>query len=176
MPLVCSTRRRTSDLDNHMEKARRELSALERMEAEEAARKQAEVRLWYEHKWEKFKPTLDRFLDLYPMIRELDDDWRRDVFCGRDTFDEQTDQLVRGLYAVWLSYSRMFREKAEFLGRNLPVVLDESLDKIAKYSREGDRLLRAWEPPELSRGPSFRAPVLSPAAAARFKEMFPENE
>ena len=38
MPLVRSTRCRTNDLDNHMERARRELSELERMEAEETAR------------------------------------------------------------------------------------------------------------------------------------------
>ena len=174
MPLVRSTRCRTNDLDNHMERARRELSELERMEAEETARRQAEVRRWYEQKWEKFEPTLERFLNLYPMIRELDDDWRRDVFCGRDPFDEQIDQLVRGLYALWLSYNRMFQERAEFLGRHLPGVLDSALDRLATYAREGDRLLRAWEPPLLSRGPSFRAPVLSPTATARYEEMFPE--
>ena len=64
MPLVRSTRCRTIDLDNHMERARRELSELERMEAEETARRQAEVRCWYEQKWEKFEPTLERFLKL----------------------------------------------------------------------------------------------------------------
>jgi hypothetical protein len=171
---VHTTRRRTSDLDSSLERARRELADLERLEAEETARKQAETRRWYEQKWEKFKPTFDRFLALYPMIRELDDDWRREVFCGREPFDEQIDQIMRGLYALWLTYSRMYKERAEFLGRNLPNTIDESLDLLGKYAREGNRLLRAWEPPVLSRGPSFRAPVLSPEAAARFKEMFPD--
>jgi hypothetical protein len=171
MPSVCSTRRRSSDLDNDMERARRELVELERMEAEESARKQAEVRRWFEQKWEKLKPTLERFLALFPMIREVDDDWRRDVFCGRVPLDEQTDQVVRGLYALWLFYSRLFKEKAEFLGRNLPGVPDESLDRLIKYAREGDRLLRAWERPQLSRGPSFRSAELSPEAAARIKNI-----
>ncbi len=175
MPLVCSTRRRTSDLGNDMERARRELAELERMEADAVAHRQAEIRRWYERKWETFKPTMERFLGLFPMIREVEDDWRRDVFCGRAELDEQTDQIVRGLYALWLFYSRMFKEKAEFLGRNLPGTLDESLDRLVRSVREGDRLLRAWESPVLSRGLSFRAPVLSPEAAARFREMFPET-
>jgi hypothetical protein len=173
---VSTTRRRTSDLDKNLERARRELAELERGEAEEAARKETEIRRWYEQRWENFKPKLEWFLGFFPMIRELEDDWRRDVFCGRDQLDEQTDQAVRGLYALWLAYSRMYREKAEFLGRNLPNAIDEFLDRLGRSAREGDRLLRAWEPPVLSRGPSFRAPVLSPEAAARFKAMFPGTE
>jgi hypothetical protein len=176
MVQVCNTLRRSSDLDNHMERARRELVEFQRLEAEEFARRQAETRRWYEWNWEKFKPQLERFLGFFSEIRELEDDWRRDVFCGRAPFEERSDQIVRGLYALWLFYSRMFKEKAEFLGRNLPGVLDESLDRLVRSVREGDRLLRAWEPPVLSRGPSFRAPVLSPEATARFKEMFPEKK
>jgi hypothetical protein len=173
MPEVCSTRRRSSDLDTNMQETRRKLAELERMEAEEAARKQAEAREFYLRKWQKFEPALERFLGFFPMIREVDADWRRDVFCGHEQFEPQVDQVVRGLYAIWLVYSRMFREEAEYLGRHLPGKLDESLDRLAKHAREGDRILRAWEQPVLSRGYSFRAPPLSPEAAARFDQLFP---
>jgi hypothetical protein len=176
MTQTSATRRRSSDIDGRMEKARRELSEFESIEAEEAARQLAETRILFERKWEKFRPTLEQFLELFPQIRQVDDDWRRDVFCGREPFEPQMDQLVRGLYAVWLSYRRMFEEKAEFLGRHLHGVPDGHLDRLARFAREADRLLRAWESPVLSRGPSFRAPALSANAAARFKEIGPETK
>jgi hypothetical protein len=173
MAVVCRTRRRTSDLDNNLETARRELAALERTEAEEITRRQAELHRWYERKLEQFAPTLERFLSCFPMIRDLDNDWRRDVFCGREQVEQETEQAIRGLYGLWLSYSRMFKEKAEYLARHLLGKLDDSLALLEKCAREGDRILRGWEPPLLSRGYSFRAPALSQEAAARFDEMFP---
>ena len=176
MTQVSSTRLRTSEIDSRIEKARRELGELERTEALEAARRQAEQLLWYRQKWEDFKPRVNRYLDLFPMIQEIETDWRRDIFCGRVVLEEQTDQAMRGLYALWLFGCKLFEEHAEYLARHLPEgTLDQSLNRLGKFAREGDKLLRSWEPPVLSSGYSFRAPALSPESAACFGKMFPET-
>jgi hypothetical protein len=158
-----------------LETARRELMKFERSEAQEIAHRNVGTVRSAGEAWKKFKPLMDQFLGLFPNIQSLELEWRRDVFCGREQFDEKMDQATRSLYGLWFSYSLMFKEKAEFLGRHLPGIPDESLDTIVRNTRTVDRLLRAWEPPVLSRGYSFRAPPLSPEAAARFKEIFPET-
>ena len=177
MTQVRSTRLRTSEIDSRIEKARRELAELERAEALEEARRQTEQLLWYRQKWEKFKPGVNSYLDLFPTIQALEADWRRDIFCGRDTLEEQADQAMRGLYALWLFGCKLFKEHAEYLARHVSEGdLDESLNVLGKYAREGEKLLRTWEPPALSRGYSFRAPALSQEAATRFRQIFPETK
>jgi hypothetical protein len=170
-----STRLRTSEIDSRIENARRELAELERTEALDEVRRQAEQLIWYRQKWEKFNPGVNRYLELFPMIQALETDWRRDIFCGRDTLEDQADQAMRGLYALWLFGCKLFKEHAEYLARHVSDdALDQSLNVLGKYAREGDRLLRTWEPPALSLGYSFRAPALSQEAAHRFRDMFPE--
>jgi hypothetical protein len=176
MTQVRSTRLRTSEIDSRIEKARRELADLEREEDFEESRRQAELTLWYHQKWENFEPRVKLYLEIFPTIKALEADWRRDIFCGQDRFEEQADQAMRGLYALWLFGCKLFKEHAEYLARHFSEDgIDESLNLLGKYSREGEKLLSTWEPPALARGYSFRAPALSQEAAARFKSMFPDT-
>jgi hypothetical protein len=174
MPPVIDTQHRTSDLDRDLETARRGFSALEREEAELSARQEEEHQRWIERKATKFRPPLELFLKVFPLIRELDDDWRGQVFRGRVAFDPKTEGSIRTLYAVWLGYSQMFVEKAEYLGRH-GSNFDAELDRLGRYRREADKLLRAWEPPVPSLAPSFRSPPLSAETTARLRELFPDG-
>lgn len=174
MTQVRDTRRRTSDLDQELENARREFSALEREEAGQRARQQADYRRWIDQKAAMFRPPLELFLKLFPLIRELDDSWRQRVFRGQEAFDPTTEGPIRKLYAVWLGYSGMFEDEAEYLGRH-GVGFDAELVELGRYQREADKVLRAWEPPVLSRAPSFRPPPLSAEATERLRELFPDT-
>ena len=123
-------------------------------------RKQTETHRSYEEKWQQFKPTLDRFLQAYSKIRTVESDWRREDFAGVSRLMNSSTAQCRP-YALWLSYGSMFKEKVEFLGRHMPEILgnlDEYLDSIARLTREGDRILRGWNPPRISLGISFRLP------------------
>ena len=48
---------------------------------------------------------------------------------------------------------------------------DADLDRLGRRRRKVDRLLRGWESPVLSQGPSFRTPPLSEEASGRLREM-----
>jgi hypothetical protein len=166
-----TTRHRTSTLDKGLESARQELSALEREGAERDGLQQAEYRRRMEVKADSFRPKLARFLNLFSQVRELDDDWRRQVFRGEEPFDPEVEHAVRTLYAVWFAYSPMYQEHAEYLNRHTGN-LNEELDALGRQKREADRALRTWEPPVPSAGPSFRAQSLSAETTARLRELF----
>ena len=166
------TQHRSSALNQDLETARREFSAFEREEANLHTRQQEEYRRWIEEKAAKFRPPLELFLKVFPLIRELDDTWRKQVFRGQEEFNPATEGSIRTLYAVWLGYSQMFQEKAEYLIRQ-GADFDTELDRLGRHKREADKLLRAWEPPVLSGIPSFRPQPLSAEATARLRELFP---
>jgi hypothetical protein len=170
--VIDETRRRSCDLDQELEKTHREFSALEREETEKAAHYQAEYRQWLARKDTRFRESLGRFLEVFPQIRELDDDWRRQVSRGEQDYDDGIERSLRTLYAVWLGLSQLFQSKAEYLTRH-GWDLESALDRLGRYRREVDRLLRVWEPPEPSRHPSFRTPPLSTETTARIRELFP---
>jgi hypothetical protein len=170
--LIDQTRRRSSSLDEELDKTHREFSELEREETEQATRQQADYRQWLARKDTRFRESLGRFLELFPQIRELDDDWRRQVSRGEQEFDVAVERSLRTLYAVWLGFSQLFQSKAEFLARH-GSDFESALDHLGRYRRVADRLLRIWTPPMLSRHPSFRTPPLSAEATARIRELFP---
>jgi hypothetical protein len=155
-------------LDRDLEAARREFAAMERDEG------RTDKRVAVAQKAGKFRGPLALFLGVYPLIREADDAWRRSVFQARQPFDANTDEAVRKLYAVWLGYSRMFVEEAEYLGRR-GADFEDDLVRLGKYVREAANLLRSWEPPTPSLGPSFRTPPLSAETTARLRAMFPDK-
>jgi hypothetical protein len=117
---------------------------------------------------------VSQFLDLLRRIKAVEQEWRRAVFCGREPIDEKVDQIVRGLYVAWLAYSHGVSNKANLV-QNDPGVADVSSGDIDKQARIVGGIIRDWKPPVLSRAYSFRAPPLSPTAAARLKELFPES-
>ena len=153
-------------LDRDLESARREFAAWERDEGRSDQR--------IAQKAVKFRAPLALFLGVYPLIREADDAWRRSVFQARQPFDANTDEVVRKLYAVWLGYSRMFVEEAEYLSRH-GADFEDDLACLGKYAREAANLVRSWEPPVMSMGPSFRTPPLSAETTARLRAMFPDK-
>ena len=153
-------------IDGDLEIARREFAAWDRDEGRPADGLAGKV--------VHFRAPLARFLGIYPLIREADDAWRRAVFQARRPFDSHTDETVRKLYAVWLGYSRMFVEEAEYLTRHGGDFEDE-LARLSKFAREAANRVRSWEPPAPSMGPSFRTPSLSAETTARLRAMFPSR-
>ena len=151
-------------IDGDLEIARREFAAWDREEGRPADR--------FARKVVDFRATLARFLGIYPLIRGADDAWRRSVFQARQPFDAHTDETVRKLYAIWLGYSRMFVEEAEYLSRH-GEDFDDDLARLAKHARDAANRVRSWEPPVASLGPSFRTPPLSAETTARLRAMFP---
>jgi hypothetical protein len=171
---MIDTQHRTCALDRDLETARKEFSALEREELDPPARHQAEHQPWIEQRAAKFRTALELFLAVLPLLREVDDAWRQQVFRGQEAFNPATEGSIRTLYGVWLGYSQMFQEKAEYLGRH-GLDFEPDLDKLGRYRREADRLLRTWEPPVPSLAPSFRPAPLSPETTARLRELFPDK-
>ena len=98
--------------------------------------------------------------------------WRRDVFCGKVPFDENTERQLRSLYGLWVAYCDMFEEYANFLDRH-GSKLGRHLDMISRNKREAGQLLRTWSPPVRSSAPSFVGTTLSAESTARLREMFP---
>jgi hypothetical protein len=172
MPPVIDTQHRTSDLDKELESARREFAALERENRLSTQAQEAEYQRWIEGKAARFRTPLGLFVRVFSLIQDLDDTWRRQVFRGQEAFNPQTERAVRNLYAIWLGYSQMFQEKAEYLARQ-GINFDDALSELGRHQREADRLLRTWESPVLAQGPSFRSTVVSPEGTARFRELFP---
>jgi hypothetical protein len=68
----------------------------------------------------------------------------------------------------------MFVEEAEYLGRH-GADFENDLARLGKYAREAANLVRSWEPPVPSLGPSFRTPPLSPETTAQLRAMFPDK-
>jgi hypothetical protein len=174
MTPLMDTPHRTSDLDRELELARREVSALEREQAEAQARQAQEYQQFLQDKAVKFRHVLDVYLNVYRMIRELDDTWRRQVYRGVERFDERTESAVRSLYGLWVAYSGMFEEKAAYFGRH-GSKFDAELDAIGRNKREADQVLRTWEPPLKTSAPSFRPMLLSADETARLRDMFPNS-
>ena len=147
---------------------------MEREEARLLAGQQAEHRPWIVRKASRFRPVVELFLNVFPLIREVEDAWRRQVFTGQEAFNPRTEGAVRNLYAVWLGYSSIFQEAAEYLSRH-GEDFEADLDRLGRRRREADRLLRGWESPVLSQGPSFRTPPLSEEASGRLREMLRDS-
>jgi hypothetical protein len=168
-PLL-DTRSRTSDLDQELETARREFSVLERQEAKQGPNQQAEYRRWLAQKETRCRAPLSRFLKVFTLIREFDDDWRREVTRGQETLYCEVERELCNLYAIWLGISQLFHSNAEKLSRH-GCEFENEMDHLGRYRREADRLLRTWEPPVLSNVPSFRTPPLSAETTARIREL-----
>ncbi len=169
---LTETRRRTTALDRDLETARREVSQIEREEAEQETRERVEYRQWIRRTEEKFRPALNLYLSVYPLIKDLDDAWRTGVFRGTENFDQDTERAVRSLFGLWAAYSDMFAEKGAFLIRH-GCNFAADLDRISSHKREALETLRSWEPPVVSLIPSLRETRLSPEGVAKVRDLLP---
>jgi hypothetical protein len=167
---VIDTKDRTSNLDNDLETARRQFSALEREEAEARERERAACQRWIEQKAAKFRRPLELFLSVFPMIEELNEQWRERVFRGQEPFDPEMEKPIRNLFAIWLGYCPMFLERAEYLNRN-GADFEAELNKLMKFKREADKVLRAWEAPELSAAFGLRDIKLTKEQTRELREL-----
>jgi len=175
MPTVTITQKRISGLQSDLRQADQKLKELEREEDRRKAKEGAEYRTLIAKKALELCAALTAILDVFPHLKEAENDWRRDVFCGKAPAEEEEEQTFYTVYAVWYAIALRrpkIAERAEYFGRHGRTENFASLlDRLVKMGEEAKAILQNWETPVISSSPSFRTPPLSAEASVRLRDI-----
>jgi hypothetical protein len=113
-----------------------------------------------------FEHLFERYLGLYGMICELNDDWRVAVLRGEEPPNAEEDRGFRELFERWLRLSDRVRQRAEFYERHCQKFDWRLHHALRLYTEEVGRTLRDWQPARLSTAKAFRTRTVSREEAA----------
>jgi hypothetical protein len=175
MPTVTIAQQRISDLQSDLRQADQKLKELEREEDRRKAIEDAEYHALIAKKALELRDALTAILDVFPLLKDAENDWRRNVFCGTATADQEEEQTFYTVYAVWNAIAlrrAKIAERAAYFGRHGSTEnFDPLLDRLLKIGEEAKAVLQNWETPVISSSPSFRTPPLSAEASVRLRDI-----
>ena len=175
MPTAMTARKQASNLNIDLSSARRTLNELERQLARREEKQEAEYRDWIKAKADTFREVLTVILGVFPLIKQLDNDWRREVFCGKQEADPEVEEGIYTLFALLHTFSlheSKLAEKARYYARHgYACDFAPQIEALVRFGEEAEAVLRAWESPALSSAPSFRTPPLNAETSARLREL-----
>ncbi len=151
--IVTPNSQQATKLDEEMENIRRSVVSSEN-EADRPKSRSGYAQEMIEKSVE-FNGQFQLFLAIFDRIRELNGDWRKNVFRGDELFSATTDANVRSLFALWSFLSDPIRERAEYFERH-GATFKDAFSRLAEYAREAKQALRTWESPAPSSAPALR--------------------
>jgi hypothetical protein len=174
MPAVTITRKTICGLQSDLSAADQKLKELQREEDRRKAKEDAEYRAQIANKANELRAALTVILDVFPLLQEAENVWRREVFRGQAPA-EQEDPAFTAAYALWHAIALRrpkIEERAEYFRRHGSTEdLAPLLDRLVKMGEEAKTILQNWETPLVSSSPSLRTATLSAEASARLLDI-----
>ena len=175
MPTATITRTRISGLQRDLRQADQKLKELEREEDRRKAKEDAEYRTLIAKKAQELRAALTAILDVFPDLKDAENDWRRDVFCGKAPAEQEEEQSFYTVYALWHAIALRrpkIAERTEYFRRHGSTEdFAPLLDGLVKMGEEAKTILQNWETPVVSSSPSLRTASLSAEASAHLRDI-----
>jgi len=117
-----------------------------------------------------FERWLARAVELFRVIRELDETWRANVFRGVEPFKPEDYQNMTDLYTRWLGLYDLMAPKLQHYEEQYRDGV-EGAEEYRQCCAEAREILATSEPPTLSKAIGLREQSISHQASSKIREM-----